>query len=348
MSFWKWSRTAATNATADATCPFPEGMAPSALNDGIRGAMAALRKFGDDISGAIVTGGTSTAYTVSSYQGFGSLALMSGQMIAFTPNATNGATVTLNVDGLGAKPLRTSTGVELLAGTLIAGTPYIATYNNGDAAWYLHGFFGNPYNIPLGGSLLFFGTTAPNSAFVLPYGQAISRTTYSPLFSLFGTTYGSGDGSTTFNVPDLRGRVPVGQDDMGGSAASRVTTAGGGLDGATLGAVGGAQNVTLAVNQIPAGVPSSNASQSISVTVNTASSRPLAAAPVGDSVSFAQVITGSGVVAPATSLSGQWSGITSLSGSTNNSISVASTNVSQSATKTVPPAIVCNYIMRIA
>ena len=112
-----------------------------------------------------------------------------------------------------------------------------------DGVFYLQGFFGNPYNIPLGGALPFFGASAPNSSFAFPYGQAISRTTYAALFSLFGTTYGSGDGSTTFNVPDLRGRVPAGKDDMGGSAASRLTTAGGGVDGSTLGAVGGAHKM---------------------------------------------------------------------------------------------------------
>ena len=41
-------------------------------------------------------------------------------------------------------------------------------------------------------------------------GSAISRATYSALFAVIGTTYGVGDGSTTFNLPDLRGRVPVG------------------------------------------------------------------------------------------------------------------------------------------
>ncbi len=246
-----WSRTAASNATADANVGWSEGQAPSSVNDSARAMMASAAGFRDDISGAIVTGGTSTAYTVTSYQIFDTLAHMSGQMIAFTPHTTNGATVTLNVDGLGAKALRTSTGVELLAGMLIAGTPYVALYNNSDAVWYLRGFFGNPYNVPLGGGMIYLGTTAPNSSFVFPYGQAISRTTYSALFSLVSTTFGIGDGSTTFNVPDLRGRIVVGKDDMGGSAASRITTAGGGVDGATLGAVGGTQNGTILQANLP-------------------------------------------------------------------------------------------------
>lgn len=65
------------------------------------------------------------------------------------------------------------------------------------------------------------------------------------------TAFGAGDGSTTFNVPDCRGRVPAGKDNMGGVAASRLTTAGSGVDGATLGASGGAQTHTLTANQMP-------------------------------------------------------------------------------------------------
>ncbi len=82
-------------------------------------------------------------------------------------------------------------------------------------------------------------------------GQAVSRATYSALFLAIGVLYGAGDGSTTFNVPDLRGRTIFGKDNMGGTAANRLTTANGGLDGATLGAVGGGESVTLTTAQIP-------------------------------------------------------------------------------------------------
>ena len=159
-----WSRVAANNATADAQVNFAEGQAPSSVNDSARALMASAAGFRDDIAGAIVTTGTSTAFAVTSYQIFDTLAHMSGQIIAFTPHTTNGATVTLNVDGLGAKPLRSAPSVELLAGTIIQGTPYTALYNNSDAVWYLHGFFGNPYNMPLAGGMDFWGTTVPNSA----------------------------------------------------------------------------------------------------------------------------------------------------------------------------------------
>jgi len=64
--------------------------------------------------------------------------------------------------------------------------------------------------VPTGTLSMFAGTTAP-TGYVLCDGTAYSRTvTYNTLFGVIGTTYGPGDGSTTFNVPDLRGRAPIG------------------------------------------------------------------------------------------------------------------------------------------
>src|SRR3954447_19623355 len=260
MTLYKWSQMASADATADSTINWAEGQAPSSINDSARSMMAATAKYRDDIAGAIVTAGTSTAYTVSSYEVFDTLAHLNGQIIAFTPHATNAATVTLNVDSLGAKPLRTAPNTELLVGTIIQGTPYVALYNNADGAFYLRGFYGNPYNIPLAGGLPFFGLTAPNSSFALPYGQPISRTTYAALFSLIGTSYGVGDGSTTFNLPDLRGRVLAGKDDMGGNGAGRLTPSWFGASATVLGATGGGEkNALSSTNQLPQFTPTVSA-----------------------------------------------------------------------------------------
>src|SRR5712664_1534305 len=103
MTLWRWSRTSAANGTADPTCPFPESMAASALNDGARGMMAAVAKYRDDIAGAILTTGTATSYALFSFQGFDSLAHMDGQMVAFTPHVSNGSPALINVDGFGFK-----------------------------------------------------------------------------------------------------------------------------------------------------------------------------------------------------------------------------------------------------
>ncbi len=95
------------------------------------------------------------------------------------------------------------------------------------------------------------GTTEP-TGWLFCYGQNVNRLTYAALFAAIGTTYGAGDGSTTFGLPDLRGRVVAGQDDMGGSSANRLTNQSGGLNGDTLGASGGSETHTLTTPEIPA------------------------------------------------------------------------------------------------
>jgi microcystin-dependent protein len=336
--FYTWSQTAALNASADSAIAWNEGQAPSSINDSARAQMAVQAKWRDDTNGKILSTGTASAYLVASNTGFTALSDLAYQSLTFVAVATNAAGATMNVDGLGAKPINGTDGVAIPAGTIIIGGVYNVTYfSSGGGEFVLHDFYGNPYNIPIGGSLEFWGATVPNSNFAFMYGQAVSRTTYATLFTMFSTTYGAGDGSTTFNIPDVRGRVTAGKDNMGGSAAGFLTTAGGGVDGATLGAVGGVQNVSLAANQIPS-LTSVNASQAISVGAGGANI-PKSNGGWFD-VSINSGVTYNGVYAP--------SGITyttSLTGT--NSISVAYTNSSQVATKTVQPTIVCNRILRL-
>lgn len=77
-------------------------------------------------------------------------------------------------------------------------------------------------------------------------GKPYSRTLYPGLFAAIGITYGAGDGTTTFNVPDYRGRVPMGADNLGGTAANRILS----LPN-TLGTVGGEEKHSLSVGEIP-------------------------------------------------------------------------------------------------
>mgnify|MGYP001249956246 CR=1 FL=1 len=103
---------------------------------------------------------------------------------------------------------------------------------------------------PIGSVVDYAGITAPTN-WLFCYGQAISRTTYAALFAVIGTAWGAGNGTTTFNLPDCRGRAAIGKDDMGGTAANRITTAGAGFDGSTIAAAGGTQTHTLTTAQIP-------------------------------------------------------------------------------------------------
>lgn len=92
-------------------------------------------------------------------------------------------------------------------------------------------------NTPVGTVSLFAGSTAP-TGWLICNGSAVSRTTYASLYSVIGTTYGNGDGSTTFNLPNLSGRIAVGYD----SSDTNFNT---------LGLTGGESTHTLTVNEMP-------------------------------------------------------------------------------------------------
>jgi microcystin-dependent protein len=237
------------------------------------------------------------------------------------------------VDGLGAKPLRPSPGVELPAGSLILGTPYVAIYNNTDGAFYLQGGVGaaNAYSIPLGAGLDYWASTTPNSIFAFPSGQAISRTTYAALFTLFGTTYGSGDGSTTFNLPDTRGRVAAVLDNLGGTAAGRLSSY------TSLGHAGGEQTHTLTLTETPTDIQSAqNQGFNISVTSNISNI----------DIGIAGSSTGGGGI-PVNAVNGTGS-ITSTGVVTAGNVTTTSNNTGGGSHNNIQPTIACGYIMRVA
>ena len=92
----------------------------------------------------------------------------------------------------------------------------------------------------LTGTILPTVATSAPAGWLLCDGSAVSRSTYANLFNLVGTTFGAGDGSTTFNVPDLRGRAIIG------------VGQGSGLSARTRGQTGGAEVHQLGVTEIPA------------------------------------------------------------------------------------------------
>lgn len=137
------------------------------------------------------------------------------------------------------------------AGLLVYQTDGISGFYYHDGTAWTNITSGGASGVPTGTIVSYAGTTAP-AGWAFCDGSQVSRTTYATLFTALGTTYGVGNGTTTFNIPDLRGRTIFGKDDMGGAAAARLTTAGGISADNTLGATGGTQTKTLATANLPA------------------------------------------------------------------------------------------------
>src|SRR5262245_27825573 len=343
-----WSLTASSNQTADSAVNWVEGQAPSSVNDSARSMMAKIAEWRDDKSGVLTTGGSSTAYTLTANQAFDTLANMNGKAIAFRPHVTNGAAPSLNVNGLGARSLNISPSVATPAGTLIAGTPYVAMYVNSAVEWLLFGMSDTVVNVLIGAMIDWTGPTVPSSNFIFPAGQAISRTTYANYFALVGTTFGAGDGSTTFTAPDMRGRVASGRDDMNGSAAYRITLGASGISGNSTGSVGGGQTVTLASGNIPQLSSGSVATTSVVGTIAGGAGVNITldhthsySAPGGTTV--LQGGAGSASLPPSASTTGS----ASVSLDHWHNFSVTLGTASPSGVIIMPPTIILNKLLRV-
>lgn len=177
--------------------------------------------------------------------------------------------------------------------------------------------------LPAGSIVPYAGNSAP-SGYLLCDGSAVSRTTYATLFAVIGTVYGAGDATTTFNLPDLTGRVIAGKE----ATATRLTTAGGGVDGGTLGATGGAQTETASVSG------SGTASGSLTVSASGTTDIP-SSDPPNRSGSGGINVAGSAHVHTVT-----------VTGTTSGTMSVTTTGTTASATN-VQPTIVLNYLIKI-
>lgn len=173
--------------------------------------------------------------------------------------------------------------------------------------------------VPIGVGMEWWGPESSiPSSFVASYGQSYPASTYPRLAKAWGIT------GQTITMPDKRGRMSIGKDDMGGTAANRVTTGASGIDGATLGASGGAETVVLAA-------------------ANNASHRHRGARSNPTSKGASPLITNS-----------TWAGITAGTVANAGYVDTDSTGTplienqgSGTAHQNMPPGIVCNYIIKV-
>ena len=256
--------------------------------------------------------------------------------LTVTGAATFESTVT--VEGNGTFKGQVSTNSDMAVGgnfavsggSTFSGTVTIAGANvqAANAKVCASAFHGDGSNLtgivamPTGAVVPFGGSSAP-TGFLLCAGQAVSRSTYSALFGVISTTYGAGDESSTFNLPDLRGRVVAGQDDMGGTSADRLTGLTGGVDGDTLAATGGAETHVLTTAQL--------------ATHTHGATKSYAAESDSGNTRFS-------LVNEQQNRQDSFPGYQTTTGDTNN---IISTTGSGSAHNNVQPTIILNYIIKI-
>ncbi|GJE00650.1 tail fiber protein [Methylobacterium isbiliense] len=238
----KWSTDPGSNDLVDVACPWPEGMPRPQVNDSARGMMASVACWLADTTGGLVLGGGPLAYTVATNQDID--ALSARVTIAFTVTTANAGPATLSLNGLPAKPIRRRFNRGLGPQDLTPGVVYRAAFVPG-----LDAFLILSPEIERPGALRAQADAIEDPGWLLADGRAVSRAAYAALFAHIGTTYGAGDGSSTFNLPDLRGRTLFGADAQGGAPANRLTGAGG--VGGGLGSSGGLDAAALTSGQMP-------------------------------------------------------------------------------------------------
>lgn len=341
-AYWQWSKTPASNASADPSINWAEGMSPSSVNDSARAMMARSAEQRDDVSGLLVTSGSSTAYTVTTNQGLcptPATAPTNGQLLTVTVNAVNGTSPTFAPDTCTAAPIQSSPGVAVPSATLIQGSPYTLKYDSGNVAWMLNGFYGSALTVPLGGMIDYTLSTVPNSNFVFPAGQCLSTITYATYWAALGSPASGSCSGGQFQIIDASGRVTAGLDTMPGfSAKNRLTSSGTGC-GTAMTVVGaacsnGLEGRPINLANLPTGM---NVSVGGTVTISTDSL--LHGGTGGGSLQSGGALPG------PTSPAGVLYGATSYSQF--NSMTGVITNVSGTSFPGVPPIVGVTKLLRV-
>jgi len=191
---------------------------------------------------------TSNASNAAVWSTIASISLADGSVT--TAKLADSSVTTAKLADSSATPAKGGTGQNFSTtaqgSTLyFSGTGTVAALAPGTSGQFLktQGTGANPtwtdVTTTMTGEIRMWSTTSIPSGWLECDGAAISRSTYSALFTVIGTTFGSGDGSTTFNVPDFRSRSPLGKG------------AGSGLSSWTLGDKYGAETHTLTKSQLP-------------------------------------------------------------------------------------------------
>lgn len=308
--------------------PYPSESDPADVPADIGALAEAVDAKLDDVNASQITGATSGQILVANSSG------------VVTPRTASGD-VTVSNTGV------TAIGTGAVTANKI-GSAAVTTAKIDDGAVTSAKLSSNLQNavIPSGSIFPFAGNSAP-TGYLICDGSPVSRSTYSDLFSVCGTTYGAGDGSTTFNLPNLKGRMPVGLDSAQTEFDARGKT-------------GGAKTHTLSSSEMPSHThsgsglsTSSSGSHTHSGSTSTDGSHThsfsspgsVTGGTIGSSFVYASSTTGSGT----TGADGSHSHSLSISSAGDHTHSISgntSAAGSGSAHNNLQPYLVVNYIIR--
>ena len=245
-------------------------------------------------------------------------------------------------------------GVQMPSADSTAGY-VLSTNGSGQASWIAQ--TSETTTNPTGSVIIYGGTSAP-TGWLMCDGSDLNTYTYRVLHAVVsnnfgGTAYNAGvtDQSgvtTTFKLPDMRGRVVAGRE----SSASNLTSAVGGVDGGAMGATGGNQGITLTSAQsgLPAHTHSASTSTSTSVTngLSVASSLSFTIYTSGQDGGYSgyHVVSANATSGTSLSVSSSFSGSITASSSSSTTVSNNSASNASSAHANVQPTIILNYIMK--
>lgn len=225
----EWSAVPANN-TDIGGIDIAEGCAPSGINNGIRELMAQVKDMitgadGDSqvVGGNLTVNGTSTLTGAVTATGGVTGAITSSNATITGGTITGITDLTVADGGTGASSIIANSvilgnGTSALSGNLVAPSTSGNVLTSNGTTWTSAA----PVDPVPSGAVMHFAMSSAPTGWLKANGAAISRTTYASLFAAIGTTFGSGDGSSTFNVPDLRAEFVRGWDDGRGVDSGRV------------------------------------------------------------------------------------------------------------------------------
>ncbi len=209
MSITAWSTTASQNGNRLVSGNFLENQAPSTVNDAGRFVMAQIRSWANNIEWfEFGTGSNTVSYTRVSAT---SLSMPINVVDEFHVNRRvkiidgQGATIYGRVTSSAFNSPNTVLSFEFDSGSLGSGNPTSVSYGIISAT-----NTSLPSVVPTG-TILMTGSASADSGYFICDGTAYSRTTYSALFTKIGVAFGVGDGSSTFNIPNLQAKFPLGK-----------------------------------------------------------------------------------------------------------------------------------------